>query len=432
MARGSNRDGVERTIEDLGHLCFMVGQVGRLQTLSCIPCLPGDGVELDFVGALRLSPLRRGMAVDSVVDICTFYVPHRHVYGDTWNLFIEQGWDESQTLSSETIGAGGFVNSLGAGQVGFGVAIPSWYRVGYQQIWNNYYRPPTTVAERSDALSAWSSDERKYGYRVAHLKNLWTALLANNVTSADYNVSAAGSVVSLLDIDAQRGYLRTEQEREFFNIRYRDIIASLGGRTTIDVDDRPELLMRSTFWASGYDVAGTTEVSLGQFSGGVIKSFRHRVPRWFAPEHGNIWTMACLRFPPVHEEENPFFLNNPNPTYAQLAGDPEIVASQPPYGLRLSDVFSTSSDNTVRGSIPFAQWYRYHPSVVHGDFDLLNGFPFMSNVPADTDRMVLVDPVDYDDVFQTDQLKHWQIHGRMNAPWRRRLPSARSSLMAGS
>src|SRR5438034_3613777 len=34
--------------------------------------------KMDAVGALRLSPLRRGLAIDSTVDIFTFYVPHRH------------------------------------------------------------------------------------------------------------------------------------------------------------------------------------------------------------------------------------------------------------------------------------------------------------------------------------------------------------------
>lgn len=432
MARDTNRGSVERSIEDLGHLVFQVGAVGRLQTLSCIPCLPGDGVELDLVGALRLSPLRRGMAVDSVVDVCTFYVPHRHVYGDVWIDFIEQGWDESQTLATDTVPVGRTLSSLGAGVVQAGVAVPQWYRLGYQQIWNNFFRAPTMVSERSDAFSGWSSDEMLYGYACMRLKNYWTTLLANNVTAADYNVSAAGSVVSLLDFDTQRGYLRTEQEREFFNIRYRDIISSLGGRTTIDADNRPEMLMRSTFWASGYDVDGTTEVSLGQFSGRVTQSFRHKVPRWFAPEHGNIWTVALLRFPVLHEEENPFFVNNPNPTYAQLSGDPEIVASQPPYGLRLSDVFSDSSDNTVRGYIPFANWYRTHPSNIHWQFDALNGFPFERDIPANGVDMVTVNPSSYDEMFQTDQLKHFQIHARMNAPFRRRLPSARSSLMMGS
>src|SRR3989440_271718 len=43
------------------------------------------------VGALRLSPLRRGLAIDSTVDIFTFYVPHRHVYGEQWIKCMKYG-----------------------------------------------------------------------------------------------------------------------------------------------------------------------------------------------------------------------------------------------------------------------------------------------------------------------------------------------------
>lgn len=419
-----------RSRHDLSHLIFQAGRIGRLQTLSCVPCLPGDGVELDLVGALRLSPLRRGMAVDSVVDICTFYVPHRHIFGQTWIDFIEQGWDESQTLATETTPASG-LSSVGAGRVPASFSLTKWYGEGYRQIYNNYYRPPTTVAARTDLTSTWGSNDAIYGFRVANLKNMWTTVMANGLTSSDYNVSAAGSVVSLLDISMQRGYLRSEIERTYFDTRYRDLMDRSGGHTTIDADNRPQLLMRSTVWASGYDVDGTTEVSLGQFSGRVVQSFRHRVPRFHAGEHGNIWTMACLRFPMVHEEENPFFVTNPNPTYALLAGDADIVATQPPYGLRTRDVFASSADATVRGMIPYAQWYRYHPSLVHEAFDNLNGFPFLSDIPGSTADMVLVDDQDFDDVFQTTQLGHYQIHARMNAPWMRRLPPASSSLNAG-
>src|SRR5262245_427937 len=63
------------------HLGFLAGQIGRLITISTTPVIAGDSFEMDAVGALRLSPLRRGLAIDSTVDIFTFYVPHRHVYG---------------------------------------------------------------------------------------------------------------------------------------------------------------------------------------------------------------------------------------------------------------------------------------------------------------------------------------------------------------
>src|SRR5437016_10832443 len=71
--------GAERMPHDLSHLGFLAGQIGRLITISTTPVIAGDSFEMDAVGALRLSPLRRGLAIDSTVDIFTFYVPHRHV-----------------------------------------------------------------------------------------------------------------------------------------------------------------------------------------------------------------------------------------------------------------------------------------------------------------------------------------------------------------
>src|SRR5207248_3765092 len=76
---------------DLSHLGFLAGQIGRLITISTTPVIAGDSFEMDAVGALRLSPLRRGLAIDSTVDIFTFYVPHRHVYGEQWIKFMKDG-----------------------------------------------------------------------------------------------------------------------------------------------------------------------------------------------------------------------------------------------------------------------------------------------------------------------------------------------------
>src|SRR5206468_10732000 len=64
-------------------------------------------------------------------------------------------------------------------------------------------------------------------------------------------------------------------------------------------DNRPLLVMRSNLWASGYDVDGTDQTSLGQFSGRVQQTYKHSVPRFFVPEHGTMFTLALVRFPPT-------------------------------------------------------------------------------------------------------------------------------------
>src|SRR5205807_10270546 len=72
--------GAERMPHDLSHLGFLAGQIGRLITILTTPVIAGDSFEMDAVGALRLSPLRRGLAIASTVYIFTFYVSPRHVY----------------------------------------------------------------------------------------------------------------------------------------------------------------------------------------------------------------------------------------------------------------------------------------------------------------------------------------------------------------
>src|SRR5699024_12242848 len=85
--------GAERMPHDLSHLGFLAGQIGRLITISNTPVIAGDSFEMDAVGALRLSPLRRGLAIDSTVDIFTFYVLHRLVYDEQSNKFMQYGVD---------------------------------------------------------------------------------------------------------------------------------------------------------------------------------------------------------------------------------------------------------------------------------------------------------------------------------------------------
>src|SRR5699024_10731963 len=75
-----------------------------LIVISITPCIAGYSFEMDAVGALRLSPLRRGLAIDSTVDIFTFYVPHRHVYGEQWIKFMKDGVNATPLPTVNTTG----------------------------------------------------------------------------------------------------------------------------------------------------------------------------------------------------------------------------------------------------------------------------------------------------------------------------------------
>src|SRR4051812_33058858 len=85
------QSGAGRMPHELSRLGFLAGQIGRLITISTTPVIAGDSFEMTAVGAIRLAPLRLGLAIASTVDIFTFYVPHRHVYGEKWINFMKDG-----------------------------------------------------------------------------------------------------------------------------------------------------------------------------------------------------------------------------------------------------------------------------------------------------------------------------------------------------
>src|SRR5437764_12892118 len=91
--------GAERMPHDLSHLGFLAGQIGRLITLSTPPVIAGDSFELDAVGALRLSRLCRGLAIDSTVDIFTFSSPHPPVYADQRPTSLTTGLTPTRLLT---------------------------------------------------------------------------------------------------------------------------------------------------------------------------------------------------------------------------------------------------------------------------------------------------------------------------------------------
>src|SRR5437867_2598583 len=112
--------------------------------------------------------------------------------------------------------------------------------------------------------------------------------------------------------------------------RYHDVISSSGCKTSYADDNRLLLVMRSNLWASGYDVAGPDQASLGQFAGRVQQINKQSVPRFFVPEHGTMFTLALVRFPPTATKEIQYLNAKGALTYTDIAGDPVLYGNLPP------------------------------------------------------------------------------------------------------
>src|SRR5690554_7207730 len=220
--------------------------------ISTTPVIAGDSFEMDAVGALRLSPLRRGLAIDSTVDIFTFYVPHRHVYGEQWIKFMKDGVNATPLPTVNTTGYIDHAAFLGTINPDTN-KIPKHLFQGYLNIYNNYFKAPW-MPDRTEANpNELNQDDARYGFRCCHLKNIWTAPLPPE-TELSRQMTTSTTSIDIMGLQAAYANLHTDQERDYFMQRYHDVISSFGGKTSYDADNRPLLVMRSNLWASGYDV----------------------------------------------------------------------------------------------------------------------------------------------------------------------------------
>src|SRR5207247_840022 len=93
-------------------------------------------------------------------------------------------------------------------------------------------------------------------------------------------------------------------------------------------------------------------------------------------EHGTMFTLALVRFPPTATKEIQYLNAKGALTYTDIAGDPVLYGNLPPREISMKDVFR-SGDSSKKFKIAEGQWYRYAPSYVSPAYHLLEGFPFI-------------------------------------------------------
>src|SRR5437762_1906202 len=211
--------------------------------------------------------------------------------------------------------------------------------------------------------------------------------------------------------------------------RFHDVISSFRGKTSYDADYRPLLFMLSNLWASYYDVDALPISSLCQFSGRVQQTYKHSVPRFFVPEHGTMFTLALVRFPPTATKEIQYLNAKGALTYTDIAGDPVLYGNLPPREISMKFVF-LCGDSSKKFKIADFQWYCYAPSYVFSAYHLLQGFTFIQ-VPRFSylQVRVLIRHNDYEQCFQSVQLLQWNSQVKFNVMVYRNLPITRDSIM---
>src|SRR5699024_7391717 len=168
---------------------------------------------------------------------------------------------------------------------------------------------------------------------------------------------------------------------------------------------------------------------LGQFSGSVQQTYKHSVPRFFVPEHGTMFTLALVRFPPTTTKEIQYLNAKGALTYTDIARDPVLYGNLPPREISMKDVFR-SGDSSKKFKGAAGRWCRHPPAYVASRYHLRVGFPFIQEPPSgDLQGRLLIRHHDYDQCFQSVQLLRWISQVIFNVTVYRNLPTTRDSIM---
>src|SRR5699024_11168353 len=186
------------------------GQIGRLITISTTPFIACDSFEMEAVGALRLSPLRRGLAIDSTVDIYTFYVPYLQLYVQQRIRFMMNVMNDASLTTVNTTCSIDHAAFLGTIKPDTN-KIPKHLFQGYLNIYNNYFKAPW-MPDRTEANpNELNQDDARYGFRCCHLKNIWTAPLPPE-TELSRQMTTSTTSIDIMGLQAAYANLHTDQE----------------------------------------------------------------------------------------------------------------------------------------------------------------------------------------------------------------------------
>lgn len=425
---------------DISHSSNMVGIMGHLQTLTFIPVVAGDSLSIDATALLRLSNLKRYMYLDAHWRVDGFFIPYRQIYPisespNSWIEFIKDGFDEGVTLGSQTlpgalrIGCHGYRTKLGE-------TLPNWFTKGPIKTWNEYYRDPAdtsgTISETFWTTASPTDYRADVGYACARLKTLWTTTFPESMTTPDYRLALDGGEVDLRNFAAKQGTLKSEIDREYQSKRYRDLMKnSFGGEVSNESEPYPYHCFSNQGWLGGHDIEATDGPSLGTFAGRSAGQITFGMPMRFFPEHGTFWIHILVRFLPVAHNARHFLMSKANPTYQEIAGDPEVIGRISPYSININEIFTDVSSVAI-GNQAYAFWYRWQDHVVHQDFQTIAGHPYIDGNFADRNASVYHTQTEYDSVFASTQLRHWNCHAWLNIIRRSIVPGPMTSIYAGT
>ena len=401
-------------------------KIGRLQTLATKRVLPGESISVAANFTIDMAETAREPIMNGMMSIHSYFVPHRHVHGEDYTNFIRQGYDENITFTGIAV-----PEDYAIAQVREAGTICKDLVVGYNQIWNRYYRDIRNPNDNLNETTVHAGDAAKYGYKTMHIPNIWSRALVytTDLLDSEREVPVTNNRLDLVDVKKVQAQYKTEIALNWFSNYYKDALKKLydSPGVSIDADKRPmELIdLNKPFKLKTQSSDGVSTTS-GR------GMYQYSIPMKQYPEGGYIWILGVLRFPTVCYQEGNYLDLKPNPSFEEMSGQGEIMETLPPINGTPALYFEgQGSNNTLYGRVPYGDWHRWEASYINPEMKNNPGYPVV-DFPATAHDAKYINSASYDECFYQAMYGHAAIDGEILFDCWNNIPHALTSIYAGT
>lgn len=351
---------------DRGGLSLKSGKIGRVNCLRQQMMMPGERLNANLSGSVRLETLRERDVMRINAHLGVFMTPLRWLWPE-FPDYLKEGPDSAQVPPSfveadwANYGVGCYGSTLTS-------TLNTYWRDSLLAIYNNWYKWP----ESTDA-TGWQTD----GNPAVPLSKTWSRCrdTKDPEDSQDYLASSA-TQFDVRSLAVTQARFRSAMKRDVLSYnRWMELVKEMypNSDASREVDQVPIMIDQVELGVNPREMPASDGASLGQWQSMYDFNVDHSIRGIIAPEHCIITYLLTVRFGSIVEGRNP--LGKPKNWYT-LVADPEYFNAESPVQV-LTDELLATDDTIALGYLPAGWQWRCDHDVIGERIDTLNSFPYM-------------------------------------------------------
>ena len=351
-----------------GGLTLKSGKIGRVNCLRQQMTMPGERININLSGKVRLETLRERDVFRINAHLGIFWTPLRWL----WSGFPDYLKDGPNATNTSPTFFDKNWSKYGIGCYGSDTTsslMDQHWKDNVLRIFNEWFKHP----ENSD-ITGWPDD----GPAAVPLSKIWSRCRYNKDPGevGDYQVNST-TAFDVRDLAATQARFRSAMKRDVMTYnRWMELINDTyrGADASREVDQVPLMIDQVDVGVNPRDMPASDGAGLGQWQSMYDFGVNHSVRGFTAPEHGILCYMLTVRFGSIIEGRNP--LGYQSYDWHVMTADPEYLSAAEPTPVNTSDVAMTDT-STLLGYAGAGWEWRCDHDVIGSRIDEMDSFPYM-------------------------------------------------------